>query len=40
MGRGITKDDSKAMEWTIKAAEHGHSDAQYNLGQLSHIIIL
>ena len=31
-GRGVEKDDKKACEWYLKAAEQGHEDAQFNLG--------
>ncbi|MDR3357639.1 MAG: sel1 repeat family protein [Desulfovibrio sp.] len=33
-GRGVTKDDAKAAKWFRKAAEQGHSDAQYDLGEM------
>ena len=31
-GRGVEKDDKKAVKWVRKAAEQGIADAEYNLG--------
>ena len=31
-GRGVPKDDAKAVKWFRLAAEQGHAQAQYNLG--------
>ena len=33
-GIGITKDESKALVWYLKAAQQGNSNAQYNLAVL------
>jgi len=33
-GRGVDRDYKQAAEWFSKAAELGHADAQYNLGEL------
>ncbi len=32
-GYGVEEDEDEAMEWYRKAAEQGHADAQYALGQ-------
>ena len=32
IGKGVPKDDAKAVEWYEKAAAQGHAEAQYNLG--------
>ena len=31
-GRGVEKNESKAVEWYLKAAEIGHGKAMHNLG--------
>ncbi len=31
-GRGVAKDQSKALKWWTAAAEQGHAPAQLNLG--------
>lgn len=31
-GLGVGKDYSKAMQWSVKAAQQGHSGAQCNVG--------
>jgi uncharacterized protein len=31
-GRGVSKDEMRAFEWYLKAAEQGHASAQFNLG--------
>ena len=31
-GRGVPKDDRKAVNWYRKAADQGYADAQFNLG--------
>ncbi len=31
-GRGVSKDESKAVQWYGAAAAQGHAQAQYNLG--------
>ncbi len=31
-GRGVAKDESKAVQWYAAAAAQGHVDAQFNLG--------
>lgn len=31
-GEGAPKNDEKAREWTLRAAENGHPDAQYDMG--------
>jgi TPR repeat protein len=33
-GEGLPKDDAEAVKWLRKAADQGHAEAQYNLGQL------
>ena len=35
-GRGVTKDDKKAVEWYTKSAEQGHARGQCNLGIMYH----
>ena len=30
-GKGVKKDDEKAVDWYKKAAEQGDADAQFNL---------
>ncbi len=35
-GKGVTKDDKKAVEWSTKAAEQGHARGQFNLGEMYH----
>ena len=32
IGKGVPKDDAKALMWYRRAAEEGHAGAQYNLG--------
>ena len=34
-GKGVTKDDKKAVEWYTKAAEQGHEAANIALERLS-----
>lgn len=34
-GKGVLKDNSKAVEWYRKAAEQGNASAQFNLGLIS-----
>ena len=34
LGRGVTQDDAEAVRWYRLAAEQGHADAQYNLGNM------
>ena len=36
LAKGVTEDDSKAVEWYTKAAEQGHVEAQYKLGLCYH----
>jgi TPR repeat protein len=36
-GKGVSQDDTKAAAWFRKAAEQGHTRAQYNLAILYHI---
>jgi TPR repeat protein len=31
-GRGVAKDESKAVQWWQAAAAQGHAQAQFNLG--------
>ena len=33
-GKGVTKDDAKAVYWYRKAAQHGDAAAQYSLGSM------
>ena len=33
-GKGVTKDDWKAVKWYRKAAKQGHADAQFKLGYM------
>jgi uncharacterized protein len=33
-GKGVDRDYQQAAEWFSRAAEQGHADAQYNLGEL------
>ena len=32
MGTGVPENDAEAFKWFLKAAEQGHTMAQYNLG--------
>ncbi|UNV88452.1 sel1 repeat family protein [Morococcus cerebrosus] len=36
-GQGVRQDDAEAFRWFRKAAEQGHAEAQYNLGEMYHI---
>ena len=31
-GRGVAKNEAKALEWYIRAAEIGHADAMHSIG--------
>jgi TPR repeat protein len=33
-GEGLSQDYAEALQWFRKAAEHGHAQAQYNLGNM------
>jgi hypothetical protein len=33
-GQGVSKDYAEALEWFRKAAERGHPQAQFNLGNM------
>ena len=36
-GQGVRQDYAEAFRWFRKAAEQGHAEAQYNLGEMYHI---
>ena len=33
-GQGVAQDDQQAVAWLRKAAERGHAEAQFSLGQM------
>jgi len=35
-GKGVLQDYQKAMEWSLKAAEQGDADAQFEIGRVYH----
>lgn len=36
-GRGVPQDYAQAATWFGKAAEQGHADAQFNMGDMDHL---